>query len=180
MKAIADLTREELAGLVAQHLADVGIDVVLTGGSCVSIYSNERYVSKDLDFIDISLRSNREIGRALQAIGFRNQTNNSRYFVHPDTDLSIEFPSAPLTLGDELVPEEAIANRETSQGTLRLLSPTDCVKDRLANFYYFKDRQCYEQALMVAKAQPINLKALKKWHANENQADGFERFIEDL
>lgn len=180
MTAVADLTREELAGLVAQHLVGVGIEVVLTGGSCVSIYSNERYVSKDLDFIDISLRSNREIGRALQAIGFRNQSNNSRYFVHPDSDLSIEFPSAPLTLGDELVPEKAIANRETSQGTLRLLSPTDCVKDRLANFYYFKDRQCYEQALMVAKAQPINLKALKKWHANEKQADGFERFSKDL
>ena len=116
MKPVGKMTREELAGWVAQHLADAGIDVVLTGGSCVSLYSNERYVSKDLDFIDVSLKSNREIGRVLLEIGFHNQPKNSRHFIHPDTQWSVEFPSAPLSLGDELVPAKAIAERETSQG----------------------------------------------------------------
>ncbi|MEE8060173.1 MAG: hypothetical protein V3T17_20430 [Pseudomonadales bacterium] len=50
MSAVAGLSREELAGLIGEHLRNAGIDVVLSGGSCVSIYFDERYVSKDLDF----------------------------------------------------------------------------------------------------------------------------------
>ena len=41
-------------------------------------------------------------------------------------------------------------------GSFRLLSPTDCVKDRLANFYHFEDGQCLEQAPMVAGQHPVN------------------------
>ena len=51
---VSNLTRIELAGLIGQTLTDHGIDAVLSGGSCVSIYSNERWVSQDLDLIDIS------------------------------------------------------------------------------------------------------------------------------
>lgn len=61
MKPLKDLTRLELAALVAETLKTEGIDMVLSGGSCVSIYSSEKYVSKDLDFIDVSLKSNRKI-----------------------------------------------------------------------------------------------------------------------
>ena len=102
MKSINELTRLELAALIASSLKEQGIDVVLSGGSCVSIYSSERYVSKDLDFIDISLKSNRQIAKAIQSLGFENRPKNSRHFVHPDTELTVEFPSAPLTIGDEL------------------------------------------------------------------------------
>ena len=42
---VSNLTRIELAGLIGQTLTDHGIDAVLSGGSCVSIYSNERWVS---------------------------------------------------------------------------------------------------------------------------------------
>lgn len=174
------MTRETIAGLICNHLQEAGISVVLSGGSCVSIYSEERYVTKDLDFVDISLKSNRQIGKALAELGFVNQPKNSRHFVHPDVEWSIEFPSAPLMVGDEYVTEAAIVERDTPQGTLRLLSPTDCVKDRLANYYYFKDRQCFQQAILVAKNQPINVKLLEKWHQNEGQVKEYTMFIEAL
>jgi hypothetical protein len=119
--------------------------VILTGGSCVSIYSNEQYVSVDLDFIDISSRTNRQIGVALKSLGFENKPLNSRYFSHPDTQLTVEFPSAPLVIGDEFIPESQTVEMVTNQGTLKLLSPTDCVKDRLANFYYFHDKRSESQ-----------------------------------
>lgn len=70
MKPIKQLTRLELAALIAETLREHDIDVVLSGGSCVAIYSSEKYVSHDLDFIDVSLKSNRQIGQVLARLGF--------------------------------------------------------------------------------------------------------------
>ena len=180
MKNLKGLSRLELAAFIAEELRAKDIDVVLSGGSCVSIYSSEKYVSKDLDFIDISLKSNRQIANAIRALGFENQPKNSRHFVHPDTELTVEFPSAPLTVGDEHIPSTAVHSITTDQGTLRLLTPTDCVKDRLANYYYFRDKQSLEQAVLVAKAHPINFKSLETWHNNERQQKGYQQFLERL
>ncbi len=177
MKPIGELSRLELAALLCETLKYHGIDVVLSGGSCVSIYSSERYVSKDLDFIDISLKSNRQIARAIQSLGFENRPKNSRHFVHPDSTLSVEFPSAPLTVGEEHIPSSAVNTLTTDLGTLRLLTPTDCVKDRLANYYYFRDNQCLHQAVLVAKAHPIDLNSLETWHKNEGQEQGYKQFL---
>lgn len=176
MTNITDLNRTELAALVGEALAKDGIDVVLTGGSCVSIYTSDQFVSLDLDFIDMSFSTSRRIARSLESIGFTPSRRNSRYFEHPETDLKLEFPPAPLAVGDESIPLEATELMETDQGVLRLLRPTDCVKDRLANYYYFKDRQCYEQALAVARRHPVDWEALERWHENEGQQSGFAIF----
>jgi hypothetical protein len=50
------------------------------------------------------------------------------------------------------------------------------VKDGLANYYYFKDGQCYEQALLVARKHPIDWDSLQQWHENEGQPEGYETF----
>lgn len=50
VKAIAAMTLPELAAFVCSHLGQQGIPVVLVGGSCVSIYSDNRYQTADLDF----------------------------------------------------------------------------------------------------------------------------------
>jgi hypothetical protein len=39
------MTMGELAAFVCSHLQRNGIDVVLSGGGCVAIYSGGRYVS---------------------------------------------------------------------------------------------------------------------------------------
>jgi hypothetical protein len=177
MNLAKNLTRLELAVLIAETLKQQGIDVVLSGGSCVSIYSSEQYVSKDLDFIDISLRGNRQIAQVIRSLGFVNQPKNSRHFVHPDTELTVEFPSAPLAIGGEYIPSSAVGSIETERGTLKLLTPTDCVKDRLANYYYFADKQCLAQAILVAKAHPISFDALEHWHNNEHQIHAYQEFL---
>jgi hypothetical protein len=177
---VGDLNRLKLAAYICQLLSDNGINVVLSGGSVVSIYSAEEYVSVDLDFVDISLKTSRQISQVLQTVGFKNYPINSRHFVHSDTELTIEFPSAPLMVGDEYIPESRVDMIKGDTGVLKLLSPTDCVKDRLAGFYYFGDNQCFEQALLVANAQPINIEDLKQWHKKEGQKEGFEIFIKVL
>ncbi len=131
----------------------------------------------DLDFIDISLQSTTKISNALAKIGFLRQPKARRHFTHPENNLSIEFPSGPLMIGDEAVVINSLESITTDSGTLRLLNPTDCVKDRLANYYYFKDKQCLYQAILVATTHPINLGLLKSWHQLENLPEEYNQFI---
>jgi hypothetical protein len=51
------LSLEELAALVCSTLERHGVSVVLSGGSVVSIYSNNAYQSNDLDFIQTGFES---------------------------------------------------------------------------------------------------------------------------
>ncbi len=62
-----------------------------------------------------------------------------------------------------------------STGRLSLLSPTDCVKDRLAAFYHWNDLQCLEQALLVAEAKKVDLKEVQRWSVAENKSVEFQR-----
>lgn len=42
----------DLAGIIANHLADQGIDVVLVGGLAVEIYSHNLYLTKDINMVN--------------------------------------------------------------------------------------------------------------------------------
>ena len=55
MKPIAKMSRADLAAFVQEHLRARGIDVVLCGGACISIYSQGKYLSMDLDMIHTGL-----------------------------------------------------------------------------------------------------------------------------
>jgi hypothetical protein len=46
------MSAEELAGLVCETLLKAGITTTLSGGGCVAIWSEGKYVSHDLDFIE--------------------------------------------------------------------------------------------------------------------------------
>jgi hypothetical protein len=170
MKAVRDMSLGELAAYVSHHLRNRGIEVVLSGGGCVSIYSSNVYVSWDLDFIDNLFTKRSKLREALSEIGFSEE---SRYFQHPESQVIIEFPSGPLSVGQEPVKE--IINLELATGTLRLISPTDCVKDRLAAYYHWQDRQCLEQAVLVAQAQDIDLGEVERWSRREGKITAFRQ-----
>lgn len=167
-----NLATGELAAWVATHLRSHGIDVVLSGGAVVEIYSRGRYVSLDMDFIEQSLYTRKRIRAALAGIGW---TERNRYFVHPETDRFLEFPAGPLSVGDEPVAE--ISQLEFSTGSLRLLSPTDCVKDRLAAFYHWKDQQSLEQAVLVARTSPVDIDEVERWSRKEKALPGFKAYL---
>jgi predicted nucleotidyltransferase len=42
---------KKLAAIISAHLHKNGIEVVLVGGACVSLYSNNQYMSYDIDLI---------------------------------------------------------------------------------------------------------------------------------
>ena len=169
------MSQVELAAYVQDSLQVEGIQVVLSGGSAVSFYSSNQYVSKDLDLINTNFARRSKIKAVMDKLGCHEQ---GRYLIHPETKFFVEFPDGPLSVGEEPVKE--ISEFELSTGTLRVLSPTDCVKDRLCAFYFWNDLQGLEQAVLVAKSQKVDLKEIKRWSKVEGKEKEFKAFTDKL
>ena len=110
--------------------------------------------------------------KALEELGFKKTEN--RYFTHPKTELFIEFPPPPISIGDEII--KKWAKFRSKLGTIELFTPTQSVMDRLAAFYHWNDRQALKQALMVAKKHKIGLKKIKHWSISESMENKFIEF----
>jgi hypothetical protein len=160
----------ELAAVVSEALESAGLDAVLSGGSVVTIYSDNEYESFDLDFVTTE-RMNR-IEDAMASIGY--QRASGRHFEHPSSRYLVEFPAGPLSVGDEVLRDTGRVT--TLVGTIRLLTPTQCVMDRLASYYHWHDPQGLEQALMVAMRQVVDLEGLQSWSVREGNTADFEQF----
>jgi hypothetical protein len=170
LKSIKEMSIGELAAFISSHLGAHDIAVVLSGGSCVSIFADNKYVSADLDFIDNRFTKRKKVREALSQIGFYEER---RYFKHRETDIIIEFPAGPLAVGKEPVKE--VISLEFRTGLLRIISPTDCVKDRLAAYYHWNDRQSLEQASLVAQGKDIDLDEIKRWSGVEGKLSEFRK-----
>ena len=123
-----------------------------------------KYQSNDLDFIDNSSTPRKIIKDFLSEIGFIEE---NRYFKHPNTEFFIEFPTGPLSVGSE--PIQDIIELEYSTGKLLIISPTECVKDRLAAFFYWDDLQSLEQAVLVIKNNSVDFREIERWVKIEKQ-----------
>ncbi len=171
----ASTTIEELAAIVSTTLEAAGIIAVLSGGAVVSIYTNNEYESRDLDFI--SSASTSRIAAAIAELGFKRE---GRMFSHPSTPLFVEFPTGPLAIGDELIRETEVGEKRTAAGTIRLLTPTQCVMDRLAAYFHWNDRQSLDQAVMVALSQGVSLAKLDAWARREGMTEKLRKFKQEL
>lgn len=159
----------EIALAVSTVLLEAGIDLVLTGGAVVSIYTENRYQSYDLDFVSHS--DQRRIGEVLSTIGFYAK---GRHFLHPDTEFFVEFPPPPLAIGNR--PVLNVHEIQEGDQTLRLLTPTQSAMDRLAAFYFWNDRQSLEQAILISKSQKLNFHEIEKWSVEEGMTEKFHEF----
>lgn len=172
---IKGLSLKDFAIVISDYLIKNGIDVVLSGGACVTIYTKNKFMSYDLDFVLVSSDKQKDAKHLLTDIGFYEE---DRYFKHSGTDFFLDFISPPLSVGQEPVRE--ISEIKKRGRVLKLLSPTDCVKDRLAAFYHWTDRQSLEQAVLVCKEIEVDLKEVERWSINEGMSDKYEQFIERL
>ena len=175
MKQIKNMSQAELAAYIQAPLQKEGIIVVLSGGSAVSFYSGDRYVSKDLDLINANFARRSKIKSVMEKMGFEEK---GRYFVNAETEFFVEFPDGPLSVGEEPVKE--ISEFELATGILRIVSPTDCVKDRLCAFYFWNDQQGLAQAILVVESQDVDLKEIKRWSKIEGREQEYEIFKKKL
>jgi hypothetical protein len=175
MKQVKNMNQIELAAYIQDSLQAEGISVVLSGGSAVSFYSSNKYVSKDLDLINANFAKRSKIKSVMEKLGFQEQ---GRYFINPETEFFVEFPDGPLSVGEESVKE--VNEFELATGTLQVVSPTDCVKDRLCAFYFWNDQQGLAQAVLVAESQNVDLKEIKRWSKAEGKDREYEFFKSKL
>ncbi len=164
----------EIASYICQELSDIGVKTTLSGGFCVEIYSFGEYTSMDIDLIDQSVFKHKEIKQKMKEIGFIEE---GKHFRHPDTKYTVEFPASPLAIGEELVKE--ISEIETEYGVLRLITPTDSVKDRLIAYYAWNDDRSLEQALLVAINNDVDIDNIKSWSEREREIEKFKYFLEE-
>ena len=165
---------EELAAWVCESLNQKGIESFLTGGSVVSIYTDNAYLSYDLDFV--SLASRNKIKEVMLSLGFTQ--DQSRHFVHLQSPYIVEFPGAAMMVGDSLIQD--FKELKTKAGVLKLLTPTDCVKDRLAAYFHWNDRQGLDQAVSVAKKHAVKLAEIEKWSVKEGMKEKLQDFTKRL
>ncbi|HDT12883.1 MAG TPA: hypothetical protein ENO03_00850 [Candidatus Aminicenantes bacterium] len=175
MKITKRLALADLAAVVSTACLKQGLDVVLSGGACVAIYTGNSYVSYDLDFVLRSPARRKAIRSAMTEIGF---SGDGRHFRHPETPYIVEFLQPPLSVSQEPVREirEIVRRRRT----LKLLSPTDCVKDRLAAYYHWDDRPSLEQAILVCLNEDVDLREIRRWTQVEGMKDKHGRFLQQL
>lgn len=105
------ISLRDLAGFISEELRKKGIDTVLVGGACVTIYSKNRYQSHDLDYV--TYEDMRKVKRALQELRF---IEKYKYFQHPNCPWFIEFVSPPVAVGNE--PIQKFDHVATSLGTI--------------------------------------------------------------
>jgi hypothetical protein len=151
---------EEIAVLVSQALDSSGITATLSGGGAVSVYTDNEYESRDLDFVTNA--GNDAIAKVLAPLGFRH-VPGVRQFEHPESDFYVEFPPGPLAFGETVVRDCDVPVLRTKFGALRVVTPTQSVMDRVAAYVHWNDRQALDQAVMVGRRQQIDWKALGDW-----------------
>lgn len=142
---------------------------------CLQAEQSFQFIPKSYDLDFITHCSVERVSLALKEIGFEK---HGRYYKNPDTDYFIEFPPPPVAVGNK--PLTKFNEIRTESGYLKLLTPTQCVMDRLAAFYHWNDRPSLEQAVLVAKNNEIDFEEIKIWSKEEDSMKKFEVFLESL
>jgi hypothetical protein len=132
---------------VAAALEAHGMSGVLTGGSAAALYAPQTYMSRDADFILVADNPLAEVAIALGPIGFQRD-GRSRIFVHPNSEFTVDFPKGPLSVAGEYIHETHVL--EHGDLRLRILTRIDCIRDRLAHFYFWNDYTALNAAVGVA------------------------------
>lgn len=98
--------------------------------------------------------------------------------MHASCPYTLEFPPWPLAVGQQLIREWTTILVGTL--SIQILTPTQCVMDRLAAFYHWRDRQALDQAVAVASAHPVDLEEVRRWSVAEGKKPGHQEFIRAL
>lgn len=178
MSNTVDLTNvsfKEAAAIISEEFKKQNISIVLSGGACAQIYSKNKYITADLDFVEqyIWHKNDYKIEQIMNKFGFIKR-GRSFFNENKEIKFSVEFPPGPLEIGEEskIIPSEINVNGNR----LSILSATDSLKDRLAWYLHSNDLQCLEQAVWIYQMNDVDLDNVRKWAEVENQPEKFREF----
>ena len=154
MKAIewSTVSLQDLAGAVSNTLRNHGLEAILVGGACVTIYAPNRYQSYDLDFVTYAdMKSVRE---ALAELGF---SPKNRYFQRPDCPWLVEFVTPPVSVG-----------KETISQFNRIQTPS---------YFHWNDRQALQQAIDICQLRKnLDFVEIRTWAHQEGFEAKYQHF----
>jgi hypothetical protein len=165
-------TLEDVCFAVAAALEAASLDAVLTGGSAATMYAAGAYNSFDADFVLRRDVQGTKLTEILATLGFRPAATRGM-FEHPTSRFTIDFPKGPLAVGGDYV--QNVATLERGESHLRILTLTDCVKDRLAHFFFWNDLTALRAAVAVAKSHRdsgLDCEELQRWTTVESGRGG--------
>jgi hypothetical protein len=177
---ISTSTLEDVAFEVCTTLAKRGLKVVLVGGSAATFYAPAAYQSYDADFIALfaaDRTSQTEVTDGMQSLGYSIKDN---LFVHSSNPFTVEFPKGPLAIGGTAVTMFDTIKRGGQ--VLNILTPTDCVRDRLAKYYFWDDFSGLSAAIAVTGTHRahVNVEQIREWSKAEGEGEKFEHFLSQL
>jgi hypothetical protein len=172
VRTLKGLSYGDIAFEVCSAFERAGTVAVLVGGGAAALYAPGAYQTRDLDFVlPWELFGGPKLS-VIGELGFTHSTARGTY-EHPEIPYTLEILPGPLAVGDQ-----TLASYETlTQGELKLhiVSPTDCVKDRLAAAIHWHDLNSIRQAAAVARVQPIEMESVRRWCEAEGDEDAFRR-----
>jgi hypothetical protein len=168
-------TLAEVAAVVGCALKTAGIDAVLTGGACATIYSKGEFQSLDLDFILAGGADRKVLDGAMAAAGFGRAGD---HYVHPKTRFFVEFPRGPLSIGKDSAVEPV--KLRLARRWVKALSATDSCRDRLAAYFFWNDLSSLKAAVAIARSNKVDLRSIARWSGAEGHAERFEEFRREV
>lgn len=163
----------ELAAVVAENLQNHGVDVVLVGGLAVEIYTENLYLTKDIDMVNTNYSTIDTLHNAMAGLGFYKQ---GRVYVNDTTDITVEFPPGPLSVGDTLI--KKITHQQVANKRIPILTLEDVIKDRLAAYVHWQDRQSLIQATTLMIKHRLNPKVFKAFCLKEGSQTDYKFLLQ--
>lgn len=170
-----NLKLKEAVQLISSHLASRGHNPVLIGEACAYLYFGTVMTPKTIEF-SINNYSIDMVNAAMLGLGFIPTGEHS--FVNEKYPVEVLLTPHPVSVGDDIVENYRIL--KTAKGSIKALTPTDCVRHRLAVFYRFGERTALSDAVKVARRQKVDLDFVRRWSGWEWAGDKFEEFLKEV
>ena len=174
-RSLRGLGMKEVAAAVHGLLVEGGHEPILSGQACAAIYGGQAIKSRTLEFA-ITGFAPAKVGALMASLGF--VLKEARTFSNMSCPYEVVLLAAPLRVGDDATDGSRMI--KTSSGPLRMLTPTDCVRQRLSMFYRWGDRQALTEAVQVAKRQAVEMELVARWSEWEWATDRFQEFLRAL
>lgn len=113
------------------------------------------------------------VGNAIRRHGIRGVvTGGSCASLHSDG----VYQSQDIDGDENVRPVEIVIGR----ARFLALSPTDSCRDRLAQFFHWKDRQSLSVAVLIAVRRRVDLRRVRAWSSAEGFEEQYEEFLRGL
>jgi len=149
--AIDDPTERllEVAAIIAEAFADLGVQPVVVGGLALAYWSDSAFLTGDIDVVMPRLP---ELSARLEVLGFERE---GREWVLPGHDVAFEAPGETLEPGDTAEPAELPSGRQ-----IMVLSLEDLLLWRLREWIHWRAVSGFHQAARLLVAEPLDAERL--------------------